>query len=110
MQGDPLSPFSFLFVSDALSALLSKSVAEGALKGVAICRGAPVISHLLFADDCIIFTQATKQAAERIQEILNIYNKGSGQLVNKSKSAIFFSSNSTDQMKEEVMHALDIRR
>ncbi|XP_044342365.1 uncharacterized protein [Triticum aestivum] len=58
----------------------------------------------------VLIPKATKQAAERIQEILNIYNKGSGQLVNKSKSAIFFSSNSTDQMKEEVMHALDIRR
>ena len=49
-QGDPLSPFLSLFVADALSALLSKSVNEGSLNGVSICRGAPEISHLLFAD------------------------------------------------------------
>ena len=53
-QGDPLSPFLFLFVADALSALFSKSVEEGSLKGVAICRGAPVISHLLFVDDTML--------------------------------------------------------
>ena len=53
-QGDPLSPFLFPFVADALSALFSKSVEEGSLKGVAICRGAPVISHLLFVDDTML--------------------------------------------------------
>ena len=49
-QGDPLSPFLFLFVADALSILLNKSMREEGLKGVKICRSAPVISHLLFAD------------------------------------------------------------
>lgn len=56
-------------------------------------RHAPWISHLLFADDCLIFTQATKRAADRISLILEDYNRGSGQLVNKGKSAIFFSAN-----------------
>ena len=33
-QGDPLSPFLFLFIADALSSLLSKLVHEGEFKGV----------------------------------------------------------------------------
>ena len=57
-QGDPLSPFLFLFVADALSALISKSMREEGLQGVNICRGAPVISHLLFADDSLLFFHA----------------------------------------------------
>ena len=60
-QCDPPSPFLFLFVADALSALISKSVSEGGLKGVTICRRAPVISHLLFADDTMLLFEASNQ-------------------------------------------------
>ena len=55
-QGDPLSPFLFLFVADALSALVNKAITEESLEGVKICRRAPVISHLLFADDSLFFS------------------------------------------------------
>lgn len=50
-QGDPLSPFLFLFVAGALSRLVNKAISEEGLEGVKICRRAPTISHLLFADD-----------------------------------------------------------
>ena len=60
-QGDPLSPFLFLFVADALSSLISNSVNNGDLRGVSICRGAPVISHLLFADDTMLLFEASAQ-------------------------------------------------
>lgn len=49
----------------------------------------PWVSHLLFADDCIVFSEASQQGADRLKEILNIYSKGSGQLVNREKSAVF---------------------
>ena len=52
-QGDPLSPFLFLFVVDALSVLVHKYVAEEGLREVTICRRAPTITHLLFADDSL---------------------------------------------------------
>jgi hypothetical protein len=39
-QGDPLSPFLFLFVADALSTLLQKEVNENAIEPVKICRRA----------------------------------------------------------------------
>lgn len=42
----------------------------------------------------------------RIAEILEHYNRGSGQLVNKNKSAIFFSENCDDNSKSEVHEAL----
>lgn len=56
-QGDHLSMFLFLFVADALSALINKSLADDDLEGVHICRRAPVISHLLFADDSLLFSK-----------------------------------------------------
>jgi hypothetical protein len=56
----------------------------------------------------LIFTQASKRGADRIGEILDIYNRGSGQLVNKSKSTIFFSENCGQEVKEEVHESLQI--
>ena len=45
-QRDPLSPYLFLLCVEGLSGLLKQQVERGSIKGVAICRGAPRISHL----------------------------------------------------------------
>lgn len=39
---------------------------------------------------------------------METYNRGSGQLVNKDKSAIFFSSNCDERVKQEFRHELHI--
>jgi hypothetical protein len=77
-------------------------------RGVRVSRSAPWISHLLFVDDCLIFTQASRRGAERISKILDDYSKGSEQLVNKRKSAVFFSDNCDQDSKGEVHQALQI--
>lgn len=77
-------------------------------RGVRVGIYAPWISHLLFADDCIVFLEASQRGAVRLQQILHIYSQGSGQLVNKEKFAIFFSQNCDDNMKKEVLETLDI--
>jgi hypothetical protein len=37
-QGDPLSPYLFLFVADGLSTLISRKINSGALQELKICR------------------------------------------------------------------------
>ena len=59
-QGDPLSPYLFLLCAKCFSSLLAKVEAENKLHGVSICRRAPSISHLLFADDSLLFYRATQ--------------------------------------------------
>jgi len=71
---------------------------------------APWISHLLFADDCIVFSEASQGGTDRLREILERYHRGSGQLVNRDKSAIFFSKNCTDDMKQVVSQGLNIHK
>jgi hypothetical protein len=56
----------------------------------------------------MVFTQATTDGANRLQEILERYRIGSGQMVNKQKSAIFFSANANDGMKLAVHQGTDI--
>ena len=58
-QGDPLSPYLLLLCSEGLSSLLAHEEEVGALEGIRVCRNAPSISHLLFADDSFILMKAT---------------------------------------------------
>lgn len=46
---------SILFVAGGLSKLISRKVQEGPLEELRVCRGAPGISHLLLADDTLLF-------------------------------------------------------
>jgi hypothetical protein len=54
-QGDPLSPYLFLFVVDGLSKLIQRAILREELKEFRIYRRAPGISHLLFANDSLMF-------------------------------------------------------
>lgn len=65
---------------------------------------------MLFADDCVVFTEASQRGADRLKNILDIYSKGSGQMINRGKSAIFFSKNCSSDSKVEVRNRLDIHR
>jgi hypothetical protein len=108
-QGDPISPYLFLLCAEGLSCMLKKYGPNYIARGVRVSRHAPWISHLLFADDWLIFTQTTKRSADRIAHILEEYCRGSGQMVNKQKSAIFFSENCEQGDKEVVHNSLQIQ-
>lgn len=72
-QGDPLSSFLFLICSEGLSALMRLAIKDGLLKGAKASRNGPQISHLLFANDCILFDKATLEGANVLKLILKEY-------------------------------------
>jgi len=107
-QGDPLSPFLFLFVVDALSTLITKSMTEDGTKGVKICRSAPEISHLLFADDSLLFFEASEQQANLVKGVLSTYVAATGQLINPTKCSILFSDHCLPATVVDVKRILEI--
>ena len=72
-QGDPISPYLFLLCSEVLSAMLKREEIEGRIRGVSMCRGAPQVSHLLFAGDSIIFCRASVREGQRVMKVLADY-------------------------------------
>lgn len=57
-QGDPLFPYLFFLCSEGLNGLIEKAVAGNVIEGVALCRNGLIISHILFANDSLLFCWA----------------------------------------------------
>ncbi|XP_021761357.1 uncharacterized protein LOC110726197 [Chenopodium quinoa] len=94
-QGDPLSPYL--------------EVARGALKGIKVASSAPPISHLLFADDSIIFSGANAEEVATIIQVLHTYESASGQLVNFDKTTVSFSKGVSEDMRVALAGILGVR-
>jgi hypothetical protein len=107
-QGDPLSPYLFLLCAEGLSSLLLFEEEVGGIDGVRVCRNAPSVSHLLFADDSLILMKADMINATSLQQVLDTYCANSGQLVSVSKSSIFFSPNTNVIARVEICETLHI--
>jgi hypothetical protein len=101
-QGDPLSPYLFLFCAEGLTGLRAQAEEREELIGVKVCHEAPAISNLLFPDDSLILMQANEANAGCLKHILDIYCRASGQLVSTPKSSIFFSPNTHVEVRESI--------
>lgn len=56
-QGDPLSPYLFLFCMEALSRMLIHAQETHLIKGIRASVNGPRINHLFFADDALLFVR-----------------------------------------------------
>jgi hypothetical protein len=107
-QGDPLSPFLFLFVADGLSSLLNKGINENAISPIKVCRRAPGVSHLLFADDTLLFFKANQDEAIHVRQVLDIYASSTGQLINPSKCSLLFGETCPMEVQNDVRSTLNV--
>ncbi|RVW55071.1 LINE-1 reverse transcriptase-like [Vitis vinifera] len=90
-QGDPLSPYLFILGMEVLSALLRRAAIGGFVSGCRFWgRGRMElnISHLLFADDTIIFCKARKENMTFLSWILAWFEAASGLRINLAKSEL----------------------
>lgn len=104
-QGDSLSPYIFVICMERLSHIIRKAVSDGEWKGVRLSRQGPILSHLLFADDMILFTEATESQVHIVKKCLETFGAASGQKVNLYKSQVSFSANVE---KEKMMNLSNI--
>ncbi|XP_057808444.1 uncharacterized protein LOC131022920 [Salvia miltiorrhiza] len=89
-QGDPLSPILFGLANEVLSRLLLDVGDGGLIACMRMSRSLLFPSHLLYANDVLLFCKAERRSCRMIESILLIYASVSGQFCNKAKSTIYF--------------------
>lgn len=107
-QGDPLSSYLFILCTEGLSALIKENERTGRIQGCKIARRAPVISHMLFADDTYLYCKAREEDTRNVVDLLRCFQVASGQQVNLNKSSVFFSSNTEVGMRLRVCSVLGV--
>ncbi|KAK0577517.1 hypothetical protein LWI29_034297 [Acer saccharum] len=108
-QGDPISSYLFLLCGEGLSCLINNVVSNGSFTGFKCSCNGPVISHLLFADDCMIFARASPSNCVLLQSLLGSYALASGQIINCEKSAFCVSPSVSNQLRVQLADILGIK-
>lgn len=101
-QGCTLSPYLFILGMDLLSRQLQWMVSRGGIQGVKVARTAPAITNCLYADDLLLFGEASVMEAEEYNRTLQEFSAISGQQVGHAKSFIWFSSATNPTVKEQI--------
>ncbi|KAK8993381.1 hypothetical protein V6N11_033482 [Hibiscus sabdariffa] len=107
-QGDPLSPYLSLICAEGLSVILNDANGTRAVTRARIGRERLEVSHLFFADDSIIFCEASLGGDANLQAALMEYSISSGQQVNYDKSLIFFSGNVDIGLQNQIGRMLGV--
>ncbi|KAI0496707.1 hypothetical protein KFK09_023031 [Dendrobium nobile] len=103
-QGCPLSPYLFSIVMDGLSCLLDSNLLEQYFEGFSF--GNFRLTHLLYADDLIIFGKAEVDNCIKLSNILKEFSRATGLHVNFGKSSVILPPNCINS--EDLCSALNI--
>ncbi|KAI0499526.1 hypothetical protein KFK09_017730 [Dendrobium nobile] len=79
-------------------------------KGISVARLAPKVSHLLFADDILIFSEAKVKEVKELRRIINNYCDWTSQMVNQTKSMILFGKNTRKRVQKKMMKILKFKK
>ncbi|XP_026410101.1 uncharacterized protein LOC113305236 [Papaver somniferum] len=92
-QGDLLSPFIFLLVSEVLTSMFTKAAEVGWIGGFQVRSNGTRVSHLQFADDTLVFLDADISQVRMLKYNLLLFEYASGLKTNFGKSNIFAVGN-----------------
>ncbi|KAJ0899055.1 putative RNA-directed DNA polymerase [Helianthus annuus] len=88
-QGDPLSPFLFVIVMEALTGIMKKATSAGLFNGIKVTNEGPYLSHLIYADDVVFIGEWSIVNVNNLRRILRCFYLASGLKVNLDKCSIY---------------------
>ncbi|XP_028071512.1 uncharacterized protein LOC114273895 [Camellia sinensis] len=107
-QGDPISPYIFILCLEFLSSRISEAYGNHTWTPIRVSRNGPLLSYLFFADDLILFGEASEANCHSISLLLPEFCSLSGQKISFGKSKVLFSSNVQDDKKHFLTSILGI--
>lgn len=109
-KGDPLSPYLFILVMESFSRCLLHAENCQLRHGLKVTNEDPSISHLLFADDCLIFAKAFHSEVQNLLSLIKDFSLVSGQVINLQKSGCFFSNNVHPEHAVSLINDLKVKK
>lgn len=88
--------------------MIQNRVMKGRWRALKASRSGPKVSHLFFADDLMLFSEASEDQVACIKVGLNLFCKASGQKVNYNKSLMFVSSNIFEQVASRLSDSMGV--
>ncbi|XP_031132009.1 uncharacterized protein LOC116033406 [Ipomoea triloba] len=105
-----MSPAIFVLCLEKLNQMITFKVESGDWKGIQLDPMGPTLSHLCFADNMVLFTEATTAQVAIIQDCLDRFCEALGQRISYSKSHVFFSKNTPPGLADDIANQLSIAR
>lgn len=91
-QGDSISAPLFALVMDTLSKQIDAAASLGRFQPHPLCSD-PLVTHLSFADDILVFFDGKESSLLAILEVLSHFKQVSGLGINMSKSCLYLDGN-----------------
>ena len=89
-QVDLISPCLFSLLAEMLGRTITRKHVIGQWKGILIARGIEATAHSQFVDDTCFFSVASMEEVRTMKTVLEMYRRATGQVVNRTKSELFF--------------------
>ncbi|XP_074304572.1 uncharacterized protein LOC141639314 [Silene latifolia] len=99
-QGDPISPLIFCICMEYLSRLMEFATRKWYFRYHPMCKSLR-LTHLLFADDLLMFSKGDVQSIMLILRVLATFSGSSGLKVNAAKSEVVFNGVS-EVLKQDI--------
>lgn len=77
--------FFFFFSLQKRSRGISKLVSDRKISPISSPRGSLAPTHLLYADDILVFCKGTASSLQNLMDFFEAYGQAAGQVINKSK-------------------------
>ena len=105
-QGDPLSPYLFILCMEYLGHLIEGKCSQKLWNPVRTSQGGLPFSHLMFADDVVLFAKADVGNCVAIRDAPDTFCNRTGQTVSEAKTRVFFSPNVDRDSRESLCDIL----
>ncbi|KAK4386281.1 hypothetical protein Sango_2498700 [Sesamum angolense] len=97
-----------MFCAQAFHNLIRQKETSGNIQGIVVSPHAPLLTHILFADLTLIFSQIEPEVMMCIQWILCSFARASRLKINLEKTAMAFSKNVPQATKESLTGILGV--